>query len=321
MYININTINNCKKMDERTPLKEEKEIELSEKLLHIETEQDNVENFKKILPLKKFVTIINTKTNIEINLTIKSFLDILKLCNNNQLYPEEIINFVQSNTESESESENKNENNSSTNTKKSIKRYLNLSKSVNKRPSLNEIINLNENKYKKGNDATKLLKFYSIFNLLLALLFLTQFILLLINPKYRNLFSSFTFVCLLLIIFLGSFALFGLCNPQVFNNNNIFCLNFGVFALTSCTFIFFIQDYSDFISFKKIFGISIILFYLVCIFIEAILLFFFDILSKSNENEKDNKEEDEDENNESNKNNGYVKLSMNEMIDKEEKYI
>ena len=147
----------------------------------------------------------------------------------------------------------------------------------------------NYQKYKNENDDSKrkfiLFKWIYHFYLIVGIIILLHYISF-INSEYYNNSSLYKWICILLIISLLYVGYIGIKNKNpneqnfIFKKNNLFKINFFIFAITIISFVglALVGNYFNFIKGQGIIGYLIGLIYIITLIVEALYIIYYDVI-------------------------------------------
>jgi hypothetical protein len=147
----------------------------------------------------------------------------------------------------------------------------------------------NYQKYKNENDDSKrkfiLFKWIYHFYLIVGIIILLHYISF-INSEYYNNSSLYKWICILLIISLLYVGYIGIKNKNsneqnfIFKKNNLFKINFFIFAITIISFVglALVGNYFNFIKGQGIIGYLIGLLYIITLIVEALYIIYYDVI-------------------------------------------
>ena len=155
----------------------------------------------------------------------------------------------------------------------------------------NEFLNnvKNYQKYKNENDDSKrkfiLFKWIYHFYLIVGIIILLHYISFIYSEYYNNS-SLYKWICILLIISLLYVGYIGIKNKNpneqnfIFKKNNLFKINFFIFAITIISFVglALVGNYFNFIKGQGIIGYLIGLIYIITLIVEALYIIYYDVI-------------------------------------------
>ena len=147
----------------------------------------------------------------------------------------------------------------------------------------------NYQKYKNENDDSKrkfiLFKWIYHFYLIVGIIILLHYISFIYSEYYNNS-SLYKWICILLIISLLYVGYIGIKNKNpneqnfIFKKNNLFKINFFIFAITIISFVglALVGNYFNFIKGQGIIGYLIGLIYIITLIVEALYIIYYDVI-------------------------------------------